>query len=79
VHTLGSSYATTIQAGMQSTGPMGYPASAPPSPASAANAVGTAGARPASAAQAETAEQAPQPDKKKKRGFWGRLFGRGGG
>ena len=76
LHPLPNGYATTISAGMQPA--LGVPGAPSPVAAPTAGAtapVATAGTTPPPANPATPPDQQP----KKKRGFWGRLFGRGGG
>jgi penicillin-binding protein 1A len=72
LHPLPNGYATTLSAGVQPQAIPGTPA--PPVVAPSAP-VGTAGAAPVSGGTVAHPDQSP----KKKRGFWGRIFGRGGG
>jgi penicillin-binding protein 1A len=72
LHPLPNGYATTLSAGVQPQAIPGTPA--PPVVAPSAP-VGTAGAAPVSGGTVAPPDQSP----KKKRGFWGRIFGRGGG
>jgi hypothetical protein len=73
LHPVPNGFATTISAGGQpqaAPGLPGAPLAAPAAP------VGTAGAvQPAPAGPVTP----PDDQSKKKRGFWGRIFGRGGG
>jgi penicillin-binding protein 1A len=74
LHPFPNGYATTLSAGAIPPAVPGAPASvaAPGVP------VGTSGAAPP--VQGGTVSPASQdPNQKKKRGFWGRIFGRGGG